>query len=176
MRAGVVAAFSEVDQLLEAIGRLRARGYTLLDAYTPHPVPGLEEALGWRRSRLNVVAGAAGAFGAAFAFLLQAYLVGYLYPLNVGGRPPVSVTPFIVITFETMVLFASVTGFLALFWTCRLPRLRHPLFAVDGFDRATLDRYWVGINAADTQFDPDATEELLRTFGPERIEYVGSEP
>jgi hypothetical protein len=176
IQAGVVAELSSVEALLEAVHRLRALGYTLLDAYTPHPVKGLEEALGWRRSRLDLAAGAAGAFGAAFAFLLQAYLVGYLYPLNVGGRPPVSIAPFIVITFETMVLFAAVTAFLALFWVCRLPRLRHPLFAVDGFASVTLDRYWVGISAADERFDPDATEAHLRALGPARIEYVGDQP
>jgi hypothetical protein len=176
MQAGVVAAFTGVEALLAAIQRLRALGYTLLDAYTPHPVKGLEEALGWQRSKLDLLAGASGLFGAVFAFLLQAFLVGYLYPLNVGGRPPISIAPFIVIAFETMVLFASVGGFLALFWACRLPRLRHPLFAVDGFQGATVDRYWVGINAADTRFDPDATERELRALGPERIEYVGVAP
>jgi hypothetical protein len=176
MRAGVVASFDSSEHLLEAVRGLRARGYGLLDAFTPHPVKGLEEALGWRRSKLDLVAGGAGLFGAAFAFLLQAFLVGYLYPLNVGGRPPISVAPFIPITFETMVLFASTTGFLALFWACRLPRLRHPLFAVEGFDRVTVDRYWVGINAADPCFDPEATEAHLREVRPERIEYVGVEP
>jgi hypothetical protein len=174
--AGVVAAFDSVERLLGAIARLRALGYQKLDAFTPHPIKGLEEALGWRRSRLDLVAGAAGLFGALFAFLVQCWLVGYLYPLDVGGRPPVSIPPFIVITFETMVLFASVGGFLALFWATRLPRLRHPLFAVTGFERVTLDRYWVGINAADDHFLPDVTESHLQALSPERIEYVGGMP
>jgi hypothetical protein len=175
MGTGVVACFASVEDLLRAVRQLRAQGYRQLDSFTPHPVKGLEDALGWRRSRVNLLAGGAGLFGALFAFLLQALLVGYLYPLNVGGRPPVSVPPFIVITFETMVLFASVAGFLGLFWITRLPRLRHPLFAVEGFERATFDRYWVGINAADPCFDPDATEAHLRALGPERIAYVGGE-
>jgi hypothetical protein len=176
MTVAVVAAFDSVEHLFAAIARLRALGYRMLDAFTPHPIKGLEEALGWQRSRLDLLAGAAGLFGAVFAFGLQALVVGYLYPLNVGGRPPVSIAPFIVITFETMVLFASVAGFLGLFWAARLPRLRHPLFAVDGFERVTLDRYWVGINAADAQFSPDLTERHLRELSPARIEWVGALP
>jgi hypothetical protein len=176
MRVGVVASFDSGAKLCEAIGQLRARGYHLLDAFTPHPIRGLEEALGWRRSRLDWLAGGAGLVGTAFAFFLQWFLVGYLLPLNVGGRPPVSIPAFIPITFETMVLFSATVGFLALLWACRLPRLRHPLFAVDGFERVTLDRYWLGINAADPCFDPDFTEAHLRALHPERIEYVGGEP
>jgi hypothetical protein len=176
MRAGVVASFDSSARLIAAIAQLHRRGYRLLDTFTPHPIKGLEAALGWRRSRLDWLAGAAGLFGAGFGFLLQCFLVGYLMPLNVGGRPPVSIPAFIPIAFETMVLFAATAGFLALFWACRLPRLRHPLFFVDGFDRVTLDRYWLGINAADPCFDPDFTEAHLRALQPERIEYVGGEP
>jgi hypothetical protein len=173
MALGLVAAFDSVEGLLAAIGRLRARGYRHLEAFTPHPITGLEEALGWRRSRITLLAGGAGLAGAVFAFLLQWLLVGHLYPLDVGGRPPLSIPPFIVISFETMVLFASATAFLSLFWVNRLPRLRHPLFAVEGFETATLDRYWLGVDERDLHYDPDETYGHLQELRPERIAQVG---
>jgi hypothetical protein len=102
--------------------------------------------------------------------------VAYLYPLDVGGRPPLSIPPFIIITFETMVLFTSVGVFVLFFWSCRLPRLSHPVFNVPGFETATRSGFWIGVNAGDDKFDPDQTERELRDLGAARVEYVGDPP
>ena len=166
---GLVAEFATPEELLEAIGSLREDGYRLLDAFVPYPVTGLDRALALRRSGLNWLAFAAGLFGAGFAFWLQWLVNHRLYPLNIGGRPSFAVPVFIIITFETMVLFAGVTSFVALFWVCRLPRLAHPLFAVDGFESASLDHFWIGVNADDPRFDLEATEAQLRKLGAARV-------
>jgi hypothetical protein len=173
MRFGVLAEFHEPERLVAAIRELRARGYRQMDAFTPFSVRGVQEALEMPRSRLNLLSGPIGFFGAGFAFFLQWLLVAYLYPLNVGGRPPFSIPPFIVITFETMVLFTSVAAFVLFFWICRLPRLSHPIFAVPGFESATSTGFWLGINARDERFDPDGTERELRELGAGRVEFVG---
>ena len=173
MRFGVLAEFGSPERLLAAIHELRKRGYRRMDAFTPFPVRGVQEALALPRSRLDLLAGPLGAFGAVFAFCLQSLLVGYLYPLNDGGRPPISIPAFIPITFETMVLFASVAIFLLFFWICRLPRLSHPLFSVPGFASATSTGFWLGVNVRDERFDPDGTERELRALGAARVEYVG---
>lgn len=173
MRFGVLAEFTEPEQLVGAARELRRRGYRKMDAFTPFPVKGLQEALELPRSRLAMMAGPVGGFGAVFAFSLQWFLVGYLYPLNDGGRPPFSAPPFFIITFETMVLFTSVSVFALLFWICRLPRLNHPLFEVPGFETATSTGYWLGVNVRDEKFDADGTEDELRALGAARVEYVG---
>jgi hypothetical protein len=173
MTHGVLAEFQGAERLLAAARELRAQGYRELDAFTPFPVNGMEEVLGLRRSRLTLMAGAAGAFGAGFAFWLQWLLVGRLYPLDVGGRPPFAIPAFVIIAFETMILFASVGVFLLFFWICRLPRLAHPLFAVDGFEGVTVDGFWLGVNARDERFDPDRTVQALRALGAARVELAG---
>lgn len=167
---GLVAEYTSPEQLLAAIAGMRERGYRLLDAFVPYPVKGLEAALALRRSGLNYLAFAAGLFGAGFAFWLQWLVNHRLLPLNIGGRPSFAIPVFIIITFETMVLFAGVTSFASLFWVCRLPRLAHPLFAVDGFQTVTLDRFWLGVNADDPCFDPEATDGELRKLGALRVE------
>jgi hypothetical protein len=86
--AAVLAEFPDDERLLFAARAMRGHGYRRLDAFTPYPVEGMEEALGLQRSALTVLAWPVGFFGAAFAFFLQWLLVAYLYPLNVGGRPP----------------------------------------------------------------------------------------
>jgi hypothetical protein len=173
MRFGVLAEFGDPERLLAAVHDLRGRGYRRMDAFTPFPVQGLQEALELPRSRLNLLAGPIGGFGAVFAFCLQWLLVAHFYPLNDGGRPPFSIPAFIIITFETMVLFTSVSVFVLFFWICRLPRLTHPIFAVPGFETATGSGFWLGVNVRDERFDPDDTERQLRALGAARVEYVG---
>jgi ActD protein len=166
---GLVAEFASPEQLLQAIARMRDRGYRQLDAFVPYPVKGLEAALDLRRSGLNWLAFLAGLFGAIFAFWLQWLVNHRLYPLNIGGRPSFAIPVFIIIAFETMVLFAGVTSFASLFWVCRLPRLAHPLFAVEGFETASFDGFWLGVNADDPAFDPEATEAQLTELGASRV-------
>jgi hypothetical protein len=167
---GLVAEFASPEELLHAITGMRARGYHQLDAFVPYPVKGLEAALDLRRSGLNWLAFLAGLFGAGFAFWLQWLVNHRLYSLNIGGRPSFAIPVFIIIAFETMVLFAGVTSFVALFWVCRLPRLSHPLFAVEGFESASLDRFWVGVSVDDPRFDLETTEAELRKLGAARVE------
>lgn len=167
---GVLGEYASPEALLDAVRSLRARGYRQLDAFVPFPVKGLEQALGLRRSWLNRINWAAAAFGAGFAFWLQWLVNHRLFPLDIGGRPSFAIPAFIIVTFETMVLFSGVTALVSFAWACRLPRLRHPLFTVDGFESASLDRFWLGVNADDPAFDPVGTEAELRALGAGRVE------
>jgi hypothetical protein len=169
---GVVAELDSPERLLSTIETLRARGYRLLDAYTPYTVKGVDAALGLRRSPINFAIFMFGLFGAAFAFWLQWLANKRIFPLNIGERPQVAIPAFVIIAFETMVLFASVAAFVALFWVCRLPRLSHPLFRVEGFESASADRFWVGVSADDPAFDPEGLYEQLQQLGALRVEVV----
>jgi Protein of unknown function (DUF3341) len=175
-QVGMLAEYATPADLLRAVEALRGLGYRLLDGYVPYPVPGLEEALGLTRSWLNIVSGGAGALGAAFAFWLQWLVNHRLLPLDIGGRPSFAIPSFVIVAFETMVLFAGVTAFVAFVWVCRLPRLSHPVLSVDGFQSASLDRFWLGVSADDPRFDPEQTEEDLRRAGATRVEIAKDWP
>jgi hypothetical protein len=163
MRAGLAAEFGSGDDLLIALAELRRLGYRELDAFTPHPMAELEEVLALGRSRLNWVVFPLGMGGAIFAFWLQWYCNAWSYALNVGGRPPFGWITDIPITFESGILATSLCVFVGLFWTIGLPNLTHPLFKVDGFERASLDRFWLAIGAGDVALDrARTTEELAR--------------
>jgi hypothetical protein len=164
MRSGLAAEFLTADDLLIAVQHLWRRGYRRLDAFTPHPIEGLEEVLRLGRSRLNWAVFPLGMGGAIFAFWLQWYCNAYSYPLNVGGRPPFGWITDIPITFETGVLATSLCIFVGLFWTLGLPNFTHPLFDVDGFDRASIDRFWLVIADDDTELDRARTTDELRAL------------
>ncbi len=95
----------------------------------------------------------AGHFGAVFGYLLQWWCNGKSYPINVGGRPLNSIPAFIPISFESAVLASTLAGFVSMLWFSGLPRLSHPMFSVNGFDRATVDRFWVAVDSRDPRFD-----------------------
>jgi hypothetical protein len=95
--------------------------------------------------------------------------VDYLPAGRGGGRPPFSIPAFIIITFETLVLFTATGVFVLFFWICRLPRLRHPLFTVPGFERVTSTAFFLGIDAADARFERERTPAELLALGATSI-------
>lgn len=169
MRTGLLAEFRTPEEMVHALSELRRRGYRRLDAFSPYPVKGADEALQLPRSRLGwplfpVALGAAG-----LGYIVQWYCDAYDYPLNVGGRPLHSAPMFIPITFETGVLITSLVAFLGFVVVSGLPRLYSPLFDVDGFERATIDRFWVGVDDRDPAFDVSQTERDFRDVGATSI-------
>lgn len=153
MRSGLLAEFSSAPDLVRAIQTLRAHGHRHMEAYTPFPVHEVEDALELRRSRLPFVVCAVGLSAAGGAYFLQWLLNAYLYPLNVGGRPPHFPLAFLIITFEMGILFAALTAYFGVLGLGRLIKLWEPVFEAPGFQRATGDRYWLAISERDAHFE-----------------------
>jgi hypothetical protein len=170
VRSGVLAEFSSSHALLGAWERLRRAGYTRLDAWTPYPVRGIVRSL--PESIVPWVMLAAALLGGGTGYLVQWWCNARDFPIDVGGRPLHSAPAFIPIAFESAVLAASVTGFLLMLGVSGLPRLHHPLFSVEGFERASVDRFWLGVDDADPRFHEGVRDELV-AMGALRCERLG---
>ena len=142
-RTYLLARFPSEGGLLEAARALRGQGLAELDLHTPVPIHGAEEALGLKRSVVPRIALVAGLIGAASGYLMQWWMVGVDFPINVGGRPPHSPPAFIPVTFELGVLFAALSIFFGLFVLWGLPALYHPVFESEAFRSATVDGLWL---------------------------------
>jgi len=162
---GVLAEFDSPEELVEAVRAVRARGFTRLEACTPFPVHGLDEALGLARSPLGWIALAAAAVGVAAALLLQWWTGAVDYPLVVGGKPFFALWPSVPVTFELAVLLASFAVVIGMLALNGLPRLYHPLFEDDNFRRVTDDRFVLAVEAADPLFHANETPALLVRLG-----------
>lgn len=172
---GLLVELGTPEQLTDAVRRLRRLGYKRLDTFTPFPLDDVEEALHLPESPVAPIVFVAGLLGAAAGYLVQWWTAAVDYPLDVGGFPPHSAPAFIPATFETMILFASVAAFLSVFVLAQLPRWWHPLFEVEGFDRATVDRFFLFVDADDRSFGPEKTRAELEALIPIRVEPVGEE-
>src|SRR5262245_36494419 len=84
---GLLAEFDRAEDLLAAARRAYEEGYRRMDAYTPLPVHGLSEAIGFRHTRLPFVVLCGGIMGCLGGFMLQYWVSVMAYPVNVGGRP-----------------------------------------------------------------------------------------
>ena len=169
---GFLAEFADSDTLVAATLKARAAGYSRMDTHTPYPVGESADAIGFPKSEMGVVMFIGGLTGACGGFLMQYWDNAYGYSLNIGGRPYLSWPSFIPITFEMMILTASLSGLFGLMALCGLPRLHHPLFNSKTFHRATRDRFFLSIEADDPKYDSEATKVFLATLAPLSIEEV----
>lgn len=158
---GTVGAFSSGEALVEATRRAYEAGYRHMDAYSPIPVDGLAEAMGRRGTSMPLIVLVAGAVGGFTGWFMQWFSATYDYPFNIGGRPFNSWPMFIPIIFELTVLFAAVSGTLGMLFLNGLPRLHHPIFHAPGIERATVDRFFLCLEATDPRWDRDATRRFL---------------
>ncbi|HEX4418056.1 MAG TPA: DUF3341 domain-containing protein [Kofleriaceae bacterium] len=165
----MMAEFASGPALLGGIRALRDGGVSRFEAFTPYEVAGLDELLGTRRSRLGWIVLAAGLVGGGAAYLLQWWINVIDYPLDIGGRPDHSAPAFIPITFEMMVLFAAAAALISALALGGLPRLWHPVFEVEGFERATIDRFWLAVGAGDSALDRPRHTAVLEAAGALRV-------
>ncbi len=169
---GIVAEFEEPAALVAAMWKLREEGFDRIDAYTPYQVEGMGEALGPGRSLIPWVAGIIGFTMAGLAYVFQWWMTAVDFPLNVGGRPLHPAPAFVPITFETGVLTTGTVAFFALIFACGMPRIADPLFDVEGFESASVDGYWVGVDRRAKGYDPDRIRALMEAMGAKRVSLV----
>jgi hypothetical protein len=169
---GVIAEYNTPEAVLAAAQAAHQAGYRKMDAYTPHPVEGLDDALGMQPTRLGFVVLAMGITGAVIGYFMQWYSMNIFYPLNIGGRPLHDWPTYVVITFEVTVLLSAFTAGLFMIARNGLPRPYHSVFNTPGFERATRDGYYLCIESSDDRFDPDAVAGFLQGTAPVSVHEV----
>jgi hypothetical protein len=159
---GLAAEFDTPEAIVEAAELIRQHGYVRVDAFTPFPVEELSDVVSPKPSKMPLIMLAGGIIGAFTGyFLLQTFSMAYHFPFNVGGRPLHSWPLFIPVTFELTVLTSSFFGVIGLLIVNRLPRLHHPMFSMAGFERASVDRFFLLVERSDPQFDAEKIRQLF---------------
>lgn len=156
-----IGYFGDEGAVLAATKAARAAGLEIVDVYTPYAVHGLDEAMGLAPSRLTYVCFAAGATGAGLALAFQIWVSTVSWPLNVGGKPFLSLPAFIPVTFELTVLAAALVSAAAFLARSRL----FPGKKARVLPRVTDDRFALVLEA-----DAARATELLTRAGAVTIE------
>lgn len=103
----IVGIFDDEDVLLKGIGNVRGNGVKIHEVYSPYPVHGIDTALSIKRTRLPIAAFMFGLTGTSLALLMQIWMLGYDWPMIIGGKNFASLPPFIPVTFELTVLLSA---------------------------------------------------------------------
>jgi hypothetical protein len=168
----VMGEFAEPEDLVKAGHAIRGMGYTKLDAMTPFPVHGIDEALGIPYSKIGWIV-VCGAIAGILTAQILIYYVGVIdYPLIIGGKPLFDFTYSIPPTFELAVLFSAITTFICTWALSGLPRLYHPSMNYRSAHRASDDRFLLVVEANDPKFDAQKTAQDMRSVGANDVEVV----
>src|ERR1044071_4287686 len=162
----VIGIFTDEDVLIDAVGSVRDKGVKIEEVYSPFPVHGLDEALGYRRTRLPIAAFLFGLTGTCLALFTQIWMLGYDWPMIIGGKNHASLPPFIPVTFEFTVLCAAFGMVITFMIVSDMKPYKWPR----QFDiRSTDDKHIVAIDLATTKLSKAELTQLLRDNGASEV-------
>lgn len=179
---GVLAQFAGPHELVDAARAIRDKGYRKVEAFSPFPIHGIDDALAAPKPILPWVVLCAGFTGLAVAILMQWYMnateepipfSGYEY--NISGKPAWSLPANIPVAFELTILFSAFTAFLGMIAFNKLPKFSNPLFRSAKFRRATDDGFFLLIDSDDPKFATDTLTSDFGAIGATHVESVYDE-
>lgn len=169
---GLIAEFDEAEDLLEAAKKAYAAGYRELDAYSPFPIHGLSEAIGFKKTYVSLITLLGGLTGACTGFGMQYIAMVLHYPYIASGKPLNSWPSFMPITFELTILFGAFAALGSMLLLNGLPQPHHPIFNAKRFERASNDGFFLCVECKDAQYDLAGTKSFLESLGPVEVSEV----
>ncbi len=165
----VLGVFDDEDVLVHGVHDIRKDGVKIKEVFTPFPVHGLDAALGYKPSNLPIAAFLFGMTGTCLGLTMMIGMMGYDWPMDIGGKPYVPLPDFIPITFEATVLFASlgmVGTFLAI---CGLGPWNNKPFMFDA--RSTDDKFVMVVDLDKNKMDQSQISNILRSHGASEVNF-----
>ena len=169
----VGAEFSGPAALYHAAEKVRDRGFRWWDCYTPYAIHGLDKAMGLKKSWVPLFTLGGGLTGLTVGFLLETVSSVWVYPMDTQGKPYFSLPGFVPILDLLTILLSAIISIAGMSALCGLPRLHHPLWDWDDFNRATHDKFFIVIEANDPRFNEKVAIDLLREIGGTNLTYIG---
>lgn len=162
----LIGIYDDEDVLLHAIEHVRHSGVKIEEVYTPFPIHGMEDALGFKRSRISQAAFLFGLTGFICAQSMIYYMLHHDWPMQIGGKSLLPYPDFIPVSFEATVLF-SAFGMVGTFLIVSnlLPGKKPRIFDL----RATDHKFVVAVNLADNNKSIDELSSLLKNEGASEV-------
>lgn len=166
---GMMAEFDSAQALMDAAHKVHAAGYTKTDAFSPMPIHGLAEALGFKEHLVPKIVLGGGIMGLIGGYGLEYWTQVIAWPQNIGGRPYHSWVAFIPPAYETTILLAAISAVFGMLALNGLPRHYHPVFNNPRFSTASQDKFFLVIEAKDPKFSLEGTKGFLNGLGAKDV-------
>lgn len=162
----ILGVFTDEDVLVDACENVRDKGVKIEEVYSPFPVHGLDEALGYRRTRLPIAAFLFGMTGTCLALFTQIWMLGYDWPMIIGGKNHASLPPFIPVTFEFTVLCSAFGMVITFLIVADMKPYKWPR----QFDnRSTDDKHIMAIDLATNKLSKAELTQILKDNGATEV-------
>ncbi|MCH7403129.1 DUF3341 domain-containing protein [Belliella kenyensis] len=163
----VLGVFDDEDVLLDAIAKVRGNGVKIHEVYSPFPVHGIDDVLGYKRSKLPIAAFLFGLLGTTLALTMQFYMMKFDWPMIIGGKDHAAFPDFIPVTFELTVLLAAFGMCGVFFVSSNLKPWAQPRI----FDlRITDDKHVVAIDlATNAGLGEEKIGDILKSSGASEV-------
>jgi hypothetical protein len=159
----IIGVFADEEECVAGIESLQRAGYARPRVFAPIPSEKILEALQMRKSPVRALVLAGGITGALSGFALTIG-TSLTWPHVAGGKPIISLPPYIIIAFELMILFGALAGVAGFLIFGRLPRLE----SLRGYSpRFSDDRFGVMVTCAPEQ--SGRAEMLLKDAGAQEV-------
>lgn len=158
----ILGVYDDEDVLLSAIKKVREAGVKIEEVFSPFPVHGIDDVLGYKRSWLSVAAFLFGLTGTILALTMQIGMLAVDWPMNIGGKNHLALPDFIPVTFELTVLLGSFGMCGTFFAICNLKPWAKPRI----FDkRITDDKHIMAIDLDVNKKDEADIRSVLEGSG-----------
>jgi hypothetical protein len=118
----VLGSFATLEGVLKVVPELRKKGLSQIKVYSPVTSPELEEIMEKKPSLVRNFALGGSILGALGGFSLASF-TSLQWSLVTGGKPIISIPPFLIISFECAVLMGTLSSLVGLFLLARLPKI-----------------------------------------------------
>lgn len=162
----IVGVYEDEDVLLDAIKSVRSGGVKIHEVYSPFPVHGIDDALGYKGSRLSIAAFMFGILGTSLALTMQLGMMTVDWPMIIGGKDYAPFPSFIPVTFELTVLLASFGMVGTFFVISNLKPWGKPKILDI---RITDDKHVVAVDLAKNSIDESAISKLFKDSGASEV-------
>jgi hypothetical protein len=119
----LLGVFTEPEHVAHAARRLRDRGYTDIETFSPAPFEEIDDAVDPKPSRVRLYTLIGGLTGVVTGYAMTVWMANN-WQIVVGGKPFSSIPPYTIIAFELTILFGALMTALGLFVVAGLPNFK----------------------------------------------------
>jgi hypothetical protein len=164
----LVGIFDDPGRVAETVTRLKGRGFTKVEVYSPAPFEEIEQAVDAKPSRVRFFTLIGGLLGVTTGYAMTIWM-SLNWPIVIGGKPYASIPPYTVIAFELTILFGGIFTLLGLLAVGRLPRVR-----LDPGYSARFSSEEFGIVVEVSERDVAEVDGLLRAEAAKEVNLVAA--